>query len=380
VLVLYVAAAALLLVVMWRAGVHPFVAVSAATLFAFFGAGADNIVNPFQVTFTGALVAGLVAIILTDHDGPFGRRDALGIVAGIVALMMSGAGVVMVAILTVSVLLRRGWRRALTIVAPLAGIYLVWFAVIGHDDGVTQAGSVSQIGGVIDNGLRHAFRMMAPNARFGAVLALLLIIGFVLAVRQRTRAHLAPLVVPFALFCGAFVLLASVASDHTAMLSVRGVGYARQSRYVSLIAAMTIPALAVAVDAVTRLWRWLIPVGMALFLVAIPHNLDVARSTERTKRPLYAGTRLAVEVVPRSPEAHRVPPSLQPDVITAPKLTVGWLLGALERGKIPSPGPMTPTESGEGRLPAVLHAGAEGGSEGWLPPTQPPAGRRTQQG
>ena len=62
VLVLYFAAAALLLAVMWRAGVHPLVAASAATLFALFGAGSDNIVNPFQVTFTGALVAGLVLL------------------------------------------------------------------------------------------------------------------------------------------------------------------------------------------------------------------------------------------------------------------------------------------------------------------------------
>ena len=347
VLVLYMVAAALLLAVMWRAGVHPWIAVSAVTLFALFGAGADNIINPFQVTFTGALVAGLVLLILTDHDGPIGRRDWLGVLAGLVALMMSGAGVVMVMITAIAVLCRRGWRIALKLVAPLAAIYLVWFLAIGHNDGVTQAGSVSQIGGIVSGGLRNAFRVMAPRAWLALPLALLLIGGFLLAARQRTRAGWAQLAVPFALLCGTVLLLASVASDHANVLGTKGAGFPRQSRYVSLLAAMSIPALAVAADAIARLWKWLIPLAMVLFLVAIPHNLDAARSTERIKRPLFAGTRLAVEVVPRSPTARTVPRSVHPDILTAPTLTVGWLLGAVEHGKIPSPGPMTPTNLGK---------------------------------
>ena len=347
VLVLYMVAAALLLAVMWRAGVHPFIVVSAATLFALFGVGSDNIINPFQVTFTGALVAGLVLLILTDHDGPFERRDWVGMFAGLVALMMSGAGVVMVMITAVAVLCRRGWRTALTLVAPLAAIYVVWFLAIGHNDGVTQAGSVSQIGGIVSGGLRNAFRVMAPQAWLGLPLALLLIGGFVLAARQRTRAGWAELAVPFALLCGTVLLLASVASDHADVLGTKGAGFPRQSRYVSLLAALSIPALAVAADAIARLWKWLIPLAMALFLFAIPHNLDAARSTERIKRPLFAGTRLAVEIVPRSPTARVVPRSVHPNILTAPALTVGWLLGAVERGKIPSPGPMTPTNLGK---------------------------------
>ena len=270
VLVLYMVAAALLLAVMWRAGVHPFIAVSAATLFALFGAGSDNIINPFQVTFTGALVAGLVLLILTDHDGPFERRDWFGMLAGLVALMMSGAGVVMVMITAVAVLCRRGWRTALTLVAPLAAIYVVWFLAIGHNDGVTQAGSVSQIGGIVSGGLRNAFRVMAPRAWLGLPLALLLIGGFVLAARQRTRAGWAQLAVPFALLCGTVLLLASVASDHADVLGTKGAGFPRQSRYVSLLAALSIPALAVAADAIARLWKWLIPLAMALFLVRDP--------------------------------------------------------------------------------------------------------------
>jgi hypothetical protein len=347
VLVLYIGAAALLLVVMWRARVHPFIAVSAATLFALFGAGSDNIINPFQVTFTGALVSGLVLLLLTDHDGPIGRRDAFGLLAGLVGLMMSGLGVVMVMIMGIAVLLRRGWRTALKLAAPLGAIYLVWFLAIGHDDGVTQAGSLSQIGGIVSGGIRNGFRTIAPVHWFALPMVLLLVGGFILAARQRTKAGWAQLALPFALLCGTVLLLASVASDHADVLGTKGAGFPRQSRYVSLLAAMSIPALAVAADALTRAWKWLLPLAMAMFLFAIPHNLDAARQTERIKRPLFAGTRLAVEIVPRAPTARTVPRSLHPDILTAPDLTVGWLLGALERGKIPSPGPMTPTNLGK---------------------------------
>src|SRR3954469_13319263 len=53
VLLLHLTAAALLLVVTRRAGVSPWIATAAASLFALFGAGWQNIVQPFQICFTG---------------------------------------------------------------------------------------------------------------------------------------------------------------------------------------------------------------------------------------------------------------------------------------------------------------------------------------
>ena len=305
VLVLYLGAAALLLVVMWRAGVHPWIAASAASLFALFGTGADNIINPFQVTFTGALVFGLVALLLTDHDDPLGRRDVYGALAGLVGLMMSGVGVVMVMIMGIAVLCRRGWRIALELVAPLAVIYLVWLLAIGHDDGVTQAGGISQIRGVVTSGLSNVFRTLAPTEWLWIPLVLLLVGGFTLAAWQRTPARRAQLAVPFALIVGTLLLLGLVASDHAAVLYTKGAAFPRQSRYVSLLAALSIPALAVAADAVARLRRGLIPLAMALFLFAIPHNATAARAPEKILRPLYDGTRLAVETISRDPTARR---------------------------------------------------------------------------
>ena len=63
VLVLYLAAAALLFVVIRRAGVQPWIAAAAASAFALFGPGWENAIKPFQMTFTGALALGLLYLI-----------------------------------------------------------------------------------------------------------------------------------------------------------------------------------------------------------------------------------------------------------------------------------------------------------------------------
>jgi hypothetical protein len=341
VLVLYLGAAAALLVVMRRAGVHPWIATAAAVLFALFGAGWVNILRPFQITFTGALLFGLIELVLGDRDDSFGRRDVIAMLCGLIALMMSGVGVVMVMITGIALLLRRGWRIALTHVAPLASIYVVWLVTIGHRGGVIQSVSASGVVDFITTGVRAAFRELGPGYWFGApMLGAILVIGLVLATRQRTRPELAQLAAPVALLCGAVLVLAAAALQGR---GVTGAAYARQSRYLSLVVAMSLPALAVATDAFTRIWRWLLPFALALFLLAIPHNIRAARESEKLA-PLYAATRRVVEVVPHARRARTVPPSLEPNQYSAPTLTVGWLLSAFDHNKIPGAGKITPKE------------------------------------
>ncbi len=76
---------------MRRAGVGPWLATAAAGSFVLFGPGSEDIVWAFQIGFTGALAFGLVQLCLCDHDGGIGRRDVLGVGAGLLALMCSGS-------------------------------------------------------------------------------------------------------------------------------------------------------------------------------------------------------------------------------------------------------------------------------------------------
>ena len=119
-----------------RAGVRPWTATIVVAVFVLFGPGEQNIVWAFQIGFVGALLFGLVHLLLADHDGPLDRRDALGIAAGVLALMSSAIGILMAVIAGLAALLRRGWRVAFVHTAPLAAAYLIWWLAVrpGYTD------------------------------------------------------------------------------------------------------------------------------------------------------------------------------------------------------------------------------------------------------
>jgi hypothetical protein len=133
VIVLHLTVAALLRVVMRRAGVDAWIATAAAGFFAFYGAGYENILDAFQIGFCGSLVFGLTHLLLADHDGPLDRRDGCGLAAGAAGMLCSGVAVTMIAVVGIAVFLRRGWRCALVHTAPLAVAYVVWWFAIAQD-------------------------------------------------------------------------------------------------------------------------------------------------------------------------------------------------------------------------------------------------------
>ena len=339
IIVLYLVAAALLLAVTRRAGVNPWIATSACAMFALFGAGWENILLPFQMTFTGSLVFGLVYLLLADHDGPFDRRDALGLVAGLFALMCSGVGIVLVAVVGAAVLARRGRRLALLHVVPLASAYAIWLIVIGHTDNQVGHFRSLDVMRFVRTGLQSAFGAIGPVSAFGFVLVVMLVTGLALAfgglARSQARARLAA---PSALLAGSLVLLAITAVNRSAF----GAGWARQSRYVSLVVAMLLPALAVAADAIATRWRWCLPLAIAVFLVGIPANLHAATRAQRILKPRDAATRATMQSLPYAGLARRVPRSLRPEPTTAGAVTIGWLLDAAAHDQLRGPGPLTP--------------------------------------
>lgn len=336
VVVLHLAAAALLFVVMRRALVRPWIAVAAASLFALFGAGSSNIVRAFQIGFTGSLVFGLIHLLLADHDGPLDRRDWLGALAGLLGLMTSGVAVAMTIVVGTAVLSRRGWRPALFHTAPLGAGYVVWLIAIGRHGYSNGHPTVRASVKFVEAGLRGAYRAMGDLPGVGAFLAAVLCVGLVFAyVQGRGSGTVARLVAPSALLVGSVVFLAISA---TGRVSAFGPEFARASRYTHLVAAMSLPAIAVAADAITTRWRWFLPVAILPFVVAIPGNVRALAHTERQAKVLDQGMRRMVASMPRDPQAAKVPRSLHPENALAPQLTVGWLLDAAAHGKLPAVG------------------------------------------
>ena len=111
VVLLHLAVAALLRVIMRRAGVGPWLATAAACLYVFFGSGSQNTLWAFQITFVGAVAFGLLQLLLADHSGPLDRRDWLGLGCGLLAIACAGVAVTMIAIVGIAATDQRSLAR-----------------------------------------------------------------------------------------------------------------------------------------------------------------------------------------------------------------------------------------------------------------------------
>jgi hypothetical protein len=354
VIVAHLTAAALLRVVMRRAGVTAWVANIAAALFVFFGGGAENILQAFQITFVGALVFGLMQLLLADHDGPVDRRDWLGLGAGLAALMCSGVGVAMAVVVGVAVLMRRGWRLAMFHTAPLAAIYALWSATAakGQSTAIYRPQTPAAVIEFVWIGLQATFGRLGQIPGGGVVLAVLLTTGLAIAYfSSRTEGSVRP-TTPIALLAGAVVFLVLAAiyrSGNTFLTS--GPAHAREGRYVYIVAALTLPALAVAANAIMRRWKQLaIPVA-AMLLVGLPGNLHQLT----THHVSNAGTRRGILIAPRLAIALQLPRTLLiGNEFLGGGAPLGWLRDNVASGRIPSPGPTSPHEAATEALNLAL--------------------------
>lgn len=339
IVVLYLSTAAMLFVVIRRAGVHPWIAFAAASAYGLFGAGWENVIKPFQMTFTGAVFFGLVSLVLADHDGAWKRRDWLALAAGLASLMMSGISATMIAAVGLAVLLRRGWRIALRLVGPLIAVFLVWWLAYGHSGSVRKVGAIPSPtlrsdGHFVAHGYERAFHDLGHFGDLGWVLLAVLLVGAPIAwIERRRRAEIARLAVPAALLAGSLVFLVTTARSRSSLAIP---DYAGTSRYVSLTVAMVLPAFAVAADALARRRPLLVPVTMVMLLAGIPGSLHNVENGQRQLRSRYSFTRATMLSLPRDPLAKGVPRSLRPEQFSARDVTVGWLLDAAKEHRVPA--------------------------------------------
>ncbi len=345
IVVTHLIAAALVLAVIRRAGVRPWLATVVAVLFVYFGAGAENILVAFQITFVGALVFGLAQLLLADHDGPLARRDWFGLLAGFAGLMCSGVAITMTVVVGVAILLRRGrrgWRRALFHTAPLAGAYLVWLALSpkGQNTGNYRSHSVTQVTRFVWSGTEGTFARLGQVPGAGIALALMLIGGVFVLFRSRgERIPLDRLAVPGALLVGGLLFLVVTGVARAGQGGLR----ARESRYLYMVAAMALPAVAVAADALIGRWRQLTVPVVALLLLGAPGNIRQLADTGSVRQFENAKlTRSQLLALGRLPLADQLRDSHLPVTVQYPRyaqegLTYGWLVKGVESGRIPAP-------------------------------------------
>jgi len=333
----HLACAALLRVVMRRAAVGPWIATAAAALFAFFGAGYQDIVWAFQIGFDFALGFGIVALLLADRDGPLSRRDIWGLAAGVFALASSGVGVAMAVVVALAVLVRRGWKVAAAYTVVLASIYVVWWIVISNKGTTTASPALTDLGRFVLDGVTGALDLMGQVPGLGWLLGLLALVGVVVAFAdagvEGTRTRAAPL----AMAVGAPVFLVFSGYQRVSNL---GAGYAHASRYQHVVVALLLPTIAIAFSAFGSRLRLATPLLALLLLIGIPGNIGTLHDYTRRQQTLFRVTRETVVALPRAPLANEVPSDVRPlpENADTARVTIGWLRSAVRAGKIPTGG------------------------------------------
>jgi hypothetical protein len=340
IILVHLAVVGLLRAQMRRAGVGPWISSAAAIAFLFYGTGYENLVWGFQVAFTTSVALGLAALLLSDEPRPSPRRRLAAIACGVGALMSSGVGPIMIGVVALALLMRRGWRAATTFGVPLAAVYVLWWAAYGRDAGSGPVPSPGELLDFMATGFRAALVGLGQS-RVAAVLLVLVtllgvgVAGWTTARHRPDRGMLAELGrtlgSPVAMAVGAVVFFAVTGVSRAVPL---GTDFAARSRYSYVAVVLLLPLIAVAIDAVARRWPLALVPGLLLLVVGIPGNveaIDVRRGAETPQELVLALAHSDVTAdVDRSARPF-------PDVTGARALTAGWLHDGATSGRIPEP-------------------------------------------
>jgi hypothetical protein len=329
-IVAHLGAAVLLRIIMRRAGVDAWIATAAASLFVLLGAGREDIVFAFQITFTGALALGLAHIVLADHQGPMNRRDLLGVICGVLALMFSGVGITMAVAVAVSTTIRRGWKVAAAHTAPVAAAFVVWWAAFARDVFKGAKASPGDTVAFLRDAITTVFGRMGDVPGMGWILAAVLIAGLALRWQRLSWTDFRKLDGPsVGLASAAFFFAAS--TGYGRAVGTSGIGSPSASRYVHILAALLLPAVALAASEFADRWRVALPLAVALFLVGLPGNVAALRASGTDK--LTLGDPNTVLTMARLPLAQQVPRSYEP--MPFDTFSIGWLLDGVASGRVP---------------------------------------------
>jgi hypothetical protein len=329
---LHLTLAALCRLVMRRAGVGPWTATVVAGTFVLFGAGYEEVFFLIMMGPLITLVFGFVQLLLADHDGTIDRRDWLGLGAGLIGISSSALGPMMVTVVGLAALGRRGWRTALFHTVPLGVVWVIWHQVWGRD---TTAGrfDFDVMRNWLQIGETGVFKSIGGYPLIAAALGVLLVVGLGLAwfaldletLRRRAAA-------PLALMLGGALFFVLTGSQRAFLVRPDS------SRYLGWTAPLILPALGVAAYAVIARWRIIAPLILALFLVGVPRSIDTLSTNARMRADLAQRGRSFLLAAAYSPALDEVPAGVLPDpnVFRGSVVTVGFLRAAKRAGRLPA--------------------------------------------
>ena len=186
-------------------------------------------------------------------------------------------------------------------------------------------------------GLAITFSTLGSSPIVGSLLVVLLIVGVALSIRSCSSSDFrARYAAPYALLIGAvaFLLITGFGRADFSLPSAETYG---SSRYVYIVAAMLMPAIAVAASQLILRWSIAWVFVVVVLVVGVPGNIaELHRTNHLHAFDLY---RQFILSIPRLPVAKHLPRSVQPDPYFDDSITLGWLFDGVQSGRIPAPSP-----------------------------------------
>jgi hypothetical protein len=335
-MVCHLATAVMLRRLCLRVGVRPWTATILASMLAVFGSGWENIVFAIQIVYNLSLLAFLVHVTLIDHDGPPDRRDALGAIAGLIAVSSSGFGPFFILGVATFTVMRRRWRAALIAVVPMALAEAWWWLFWGQDPaGESLRGSRAEIPAYVRRGLEAVFQDLTSMASLVGI-SMIATVAVLLWRRRDATSH----DVLFSLALTSVAIYVGLAIQRGGL----GVDNAASARYAYVGAVLLIPAFGVAVDLLGRvappaLWAGYLVLGGA---TAVNIGALVSNGDEWAARS--GGERTLLALVAASPLLATVDQNIAPLYPASPDVRVGDIAELVDDGAIHPRPAVTPAE------------------------------------
>lgn len=301
VLAVHLAAVWLLYLVVRRAGVRPWLACAGAVVFAWFGSGAEVLTWADAFGFAAPLAFGAAQVLLVDHDGPIDRRDVLGLGLGLLSIVSGGASLTMIVVVAFSLALMRRWRAMMFAVVPPGLVWMLWFALIGHDGERTFADRehVPQMAAYFWRSISSSVESVTQIGVSGAFVLALVAFAW-----WKPRRFCEPGRAPVAALAAGLLLFAL----QTTLARVNlGVELASSSRYLYIGGFLILPLLLLAFEDVARLQPRLLPAMVVLLLWAAVANAFAVDGFARVWGPRKQAVHDAVAAVAQLDGLDRVP-------------------------------------------------------------------------
>jgi hypothetical protein len=324
----HVVLVAALRVVLVRSGVDRWLATGAAIVMLLLGSGMENLFWAFQIGFVGGVALGMVALVLSDHDGPLGRRDVLGVIILVVALTFSATALTMVGVVAVNAIWGRRWRVLASYVGTATVVYLGWYLRFGRA-GVHYAPEAAYMAPFVWRGLTTALDGVTQLTGAGAILVLAVVIGLA---RRASLDRLPGLVVATALGAVAFYGIAGIGRTFA------GADPAQASRYTYVAAALVLPALLLLLDDLVAHYgrpAWVVAGGLIAW--AVVGNLSAGSIIANNARDVSAQNRQRLAAVAALPSFRSVAPGFSLDSNPAVPLDAAALADLIDHDGLELP-------------------------------------------